>query len=326
MRRRHRRVVIDYTLVAGGFPFATPGDRFRYLLGDAANAILAGALPEYYSPPCQLTSLLASVTENVPDGSTQTEPPPGATAATTENTGPEIETTPLGPTGRNRGGSGSGRREKLSAGTSKVGRTERMRIFLNSFVKRRILCHAAEKAGIHRKTAEYWLQCSAAGDEGYDIRWRGITARFHEHYEAVIAEADDKLSVDLFEIGRGGIVYKTDPFLEGLGFEGRDAAAKDEYGDPIVEAFRRPKPKILLRYLERKDPERWGKQPKRAALPQGGRVLVVGGPRKNKKPEKGSAASVRARRWKADARMISEAKAQIQEAEGGLEDDSEAKA
>jgi hypothetical protein len=308
MRRRHRRVVIDYTLVAGGFPFATPGDRFRYLLGDAANAILAGALPEYYSPPCQLTSLLASVTENVPDGSTQTDPPLGATAATTENTGPETETTPLGPTGRNRGRSGSRRREKLSAGTSKVGRTERMRIFLNNFVKCRILSHAAEKAGIHRKTAEYWLKCSAAGDEGYDIRWRGITARFHEHYEAVIAEADDKLFADLFEIGMGGIVYKSDPSLEGLGLEGVDAAVRDENGDPIVEAVRRPNPKILRRILEWTMPERWGQQRKRSALPQGGRVLVVGGPRKNMKPEKGSAASVRARRWKAGARMISEAK------------------
>jgi hypothetical protein len=308
MRRRHRRVVIDYTLVADGFPFATPGDRFRYLLGDAANAILAGALPEYCSPPCQLTSLLASVTENVPDGSTQTEPPPGATAATTENTGPETEITPLGPTGRNRGRSGSRRLEKLSAGTSKVGRTERMRIFLNSFVKCPILSHAAEKAGIHRKTPEYWLKCSAAGDEGYDIRWRGITARFHEHYEAVIAEADDKLFADLCEIGMGGIVYKTDPSLEGLGLEGVDAAVRDENGDPIVEAVRHPNPKILRRILEWKMPERWGKQRKRSALPQGGRVLVVGGPRKNKKPEKGSVASVRARKWKAGARMISEAK------------------
>ena len=300
--------MIDYTLVAGDFPFATPGDRFRYLLGDAANAILAGALPEYCSPPCQLTSLLASVTENVPDGSTQTEPPPGATAATTESTGPETETTPLGPTGRNRGRSGSRRLEKLSAGTSKVGRTERMRIFLNSFVKCPNMSHAAEKAGIHRKTPEYWLKGSAAGDEGYDIRWRGITARFHEHYEAVIAEADDKLFADLFEIGMGGIVYKTDPSLEGLGLEGVDAAVRDENGDPIVEAVRRPNPKILRRILEWTMPERWGKQRKRSALPQGGRVLVVGGPPKNKKPEKGSVASVRARRWKAGARMISEAK------------------
>jgi hypothetical protein len=245
--------------------------------------------------------------ENLRCGSTPTELLPSAEAATRETKG-QIQTTPLGRTGRKRGRSGSRRLEKLSAGTSQVGRTERMRIFLNSFVKYPILSRAAEEAGVHRKTAEYWIECSAAGHEGYDIKWQGITGRFHLFCDAAIDGAEEEVSADLCKIGMGGIIYKTDPFLEGLGFEGRDAAAKDEYGDPIIEAIRPPNAKFLLRYLERKDPERWGKQRKRSALPKGGGVLVVGGPPKNKKPEHGSAASVRARRWKAGARMISEAK------------------
>ena len=111
------------------------------------------------------------------------------------------------------------------------------------------------------------------------------------------------------EIAKGGIKYKTDPFLEGLGFQGSDAFAKDEYGIPIVEAVRRSKPMIYLRILEMMDPERWAKPRKRSAPPKGGGVWVVGGPTKDKKPENGCpAASIRARRWKACSRMISGAK------------------
>ena len=43
---------------------------------------------------------------------------------------------------------------------------ERMRIILDSLAECPILSLAAAKAGIHRKTLEYWLKRSAAGDAG----------------------------------------------------------------------------------------------------------------------------------------------------------------
>ena len=59
----------------------------------------------------------------------------------------------------------SGPRAKLSP--------ERMRIVLDSLTERPILSPAATKAGIHRKTLEYWLKRSEAGHDGYDLEWQG---------------------------------------------------------------------------------------------------------------------------------------------------------
>ena len=50
-----------------------------------------------------------------------------------------------------------------------------MRIVLNTLRERPILHHAAHEADIHRKTLERWIRRSEAGDNGYDIRWQGIT-------------------------------------------------------------------------------------------------------------------------------------------------------
>jgi hypothetical protein len=72
-------------------------------------------------------------------------------------------------------------------------REPRMRIVLDRLAEVPILYHAATKAGIHRKTLEYWLRRSAAGDAGYDIEWQGIEWRFHEHCTSAIDEADDSL-------------------------------------------------------------------------------------------------------------------------------------
>ena len=251
----------------------------------AKAAVEAGESPR--NPPSQPASQPAPMNENLRSGPTQTEVLPSAEAATRETEGPKIRTTRLDRTSRKRGRSGSRRLEEPPAGISRGGRKRSpklMRRVLDNLEKCPILSHAVEKSGIHRKTLEYWLKCSAAGRDGYDFKWRGFTARFHEHCDVVIAEAEEKLFMDLLEIAKGGIKYKTDPFLEGLGFQGGEAFAKDEYGIPIVEAVRRSKPMIYLRILEMMDPERWAKPRKRSAPPKGGGVWVVGGPTKDKKP------------------------------------------
>ena len=188
-----------------------------------------------------------------------------------------------------------------------------MRIILNSLRKTPILWHAAMKAGIHRKTLEYWLKRSAAGDAGYDIEWEGLEWRFHEHCELAIWEAELKLLDRMFERAlfgydkvltyRGRVMYKIDQGLAGLGCEGPDAYLRDENGNPIPETVRKVDMKAMRFLLAWHRPEKWGRHRKVDAPREGG-VLVIGGD-VTKKPEYNTAASVQARKWKAGSRMIS---------------------
>jgi len=116
---------------------------------------------------------------------------------------------------------------------------ERMRIVLDSLTEVPILYHAATKAGIHRKTLEYWLRRSAAGDAGYDIEWQGIEWRFHEHCTSAIDEADGSLRAVMWQIAMG-VVSKT-----------------DENGNFIVKACGQPNMKMARHFLEWQRPEKW---------------------------------------------------------------------
>lgn len=80
-----------------------------------------------------------------------------------ETKGPKTEATPLGVVGRKqgRGGGRQIKKQKLPADVSKVSRKlspERMRIVLDSLREYPVLSHAAGKAGIQRKTLEYWMK------------------------------------------------------------------------------------------------------------------------------------------------------------------------
>ena len=111
------------------------------------------------------------------------------------------------------------------------------------------------KADIFRKTLDYWLKRSAAGDDQYDVEWRGETAKFHQHFEGAMLEAYDNLFATMRDFAMGGVVYKYDEALLALGFQGPDAYQRDEYGDPVPETLRKLNPKMLLRILEWKRPE-----------------------------------------------------------------------
>jgi hypothetical protein len=112
-----------------------------------------------------------------------------------------------------------------------------MRIVLNSLRKRPIRYLAALAAGIHPKTLAYWIRRSEAGDDGYDIRWQGITQRFHEHCESAIDEAHQKLedewlrrAINGYEkvlTHRGRVVYKINQELAARGFQEREACPGD---------------------------------------------------------------------------------------------------
>ena len=191
-----------------------------------------------------------------------------------------------------------------------------MLLVLNSLTEVPILWHAASKAGIHRKTLQYWIRCSAAGHDGYDIEWQDVTLKFHELCKFAVDEAHQKLLDLMLERAffgydkvltyRGRVTYKIDQGLVGRGYEGPDAYLRDENGNPIPETVRKVDMKAIRFWLAWHRPEKWGRHRKVDAPREGG-VLVIGGD-VTKKPEYNTAASVQARKWKAGSRMIQDAK------------------
>ena len=270
------------------------------------------------TPPHEPTSPPTPLTTTVENGTTKAELLPRTEAATTETKGSKAEPTLPGTTGRKRGRSGSQPgKQKPPAGISKSTpklSPKIMRIILNSLRKYPVQWHAASKAGIHRKTLEYWLKRSAAGDPGYDLKWEGLEGRFHEHCESAIAEARQRLDDEMLEraLGydkvltrQGRVMYKIDQDLVSQGYQGRDAYLKDENGKPVPETVHKEDTKAQLHVLKRFRPNTWAKRPKIDAPREGG-VLVIGDV--TKKPKYNRAASVRARKWKADSRRIREEK------------------
>ena len=239
------------------------------------------------TPPHEPTSLPTPLTTPVENGTTKTELLPPAKAAASEAEGPKTETTPLGAmdSKRSRSGDRQLKKQKLPAGISELGRKrspERMRIFLDSLAEDAVLIHATNKACIHRKTPEYWLKCSAAGHDGYDVEWRGVTMKFHEHYTSAMEEGSDieevpfRLATGYDEIltYKGRVSYKIDLVRWSLGHRGADAYLKDENGNPVPETVRKYDPKMLRWLLVRLD-----KRPKTDVTQKSG-VLVVGVPSK----------------------------------------------
>jgi len=246
-----------------------------------------------HSPPHEPTSLPTAVTTTVANGTTKAE------AATSEAEGPKTETTPLAAMGRQRSRSGGRqlKKQKLPAEISALGRKRspaRLRLFLDSVAEYPVKSHASKKAGVHRRTPDYWLKRSAAGDAGYDLEWRGDTAKFHEHFISAMEEGSDKVLEVAFRVATGydeiltnqdGVIYDIDPALWSLGLRGPDAYQKDENGNFVPQTVRKVDPKMIRWLLERLLPDKYGKDWTIDDTHEGG-VLVVGGPSKTEKLEK----------------------------------------
>ena len=286
---------IDQSLVVGDLVFATPRDRCLYIgtsirdrplwleehTGDWRR--IEGVQREAVSP--RMTEPVATASEVL--GHTE--------AAMNEADRPKTETTPPVAMRRKPGRSGGRklRKQKLSAEDAKAERMlspERMRIVLDSLRKRPILSYAATKAGIHRKTLEYWIKCSAAGRDGYDVKWRGETWNFHEHCRDAMEDAHDDQLIAAWSIAMGGEIYNTDQSLVDLGYQGTDAYLRDENRKPVVEITRKRNRKMLRWLLERLCPDEFRKN------------------RKKLKNNAATAASIKVREWKAASRMIRKAK------------------
>jgi hypothetical protein len=248
------------------------------------------------TPPHEPTSLPTPLTTTVENGTTKAELLPTA-KATSEAEGPKTETTPLGAMGskRSRSGGRQLKKQKLPVEISELGRKrspERMRIFLDGLAKYPALIYATKKAGIHRRTPEYWLKGSEAGHDGYDVEWRGVTMKFHKHYKSAMEEGGGHLEEVAFRLAtgydeiltyKGRVSYKIDPVLSSLGHRGPDAYKKDENGDPVPETVPKYDLKMARWILERHD--KYGERPKTDVTHKSG-VLVIGVPSKTEKLEK----------------------------------------
>jgi hypothetical protein len=115
-----------------------------------------------------------------------------------------------------RGGGRQPKKQKLTAKVSKSRRKlspERMRVVLECLREYPVLSDAASKAGIYRKTLAYWIKCSEAGNDEYDIEWHGWMWRFHELVTSAIEEAHDGLGAVVASLllkGRNPNCYEID--------------------------------------------------------------------------------------------------------------------
>lgn len=305
-------VVIDRSLVVGDFLFATPRDRCLYIgtsIRDRPLWLEEHAGDWRRIEDVQREAVSPGMTESV---ATASEVPRHTEATMNEADRPKTETTPFKMM-RRKPGCSRGRqikKQKLSAEGAKAERMlspERMRIVLDSLRKWPILSYAARKAGIHRKTLEYWIKCSAAGRDGYDVEWRGETWKFHEHCRDAVEDAHDKLTMAVWLIAMGGVIYKTDQSLVDFGYQGTDAYLRDESGNPVVEAIRKPNLKMLRWLLERVCPDEFSRN-RKIGVPHQRGVLVVGATPKKVENSTATTASIRVRKWKAGWRMIQKTK------------------
>jgi hypothetical protein len=300
-------LVFDRARTADGLLFVTGGDRCRYL--GKSSREKPDWLKQYEGRYRRIEDVLREDAPRMPSVEAEINLGAGPVELADSSSSPEVRNdgddkddvaltdAPLGdcsrpcePTSLPTPVKENAKKQKPPAGISRSTpklSPELMRIILDALSEYPVLSYAANKAGIHRKTLEYWLKRSAAGDAGYDVEWRGFEWRFHEHCKSAIDEAHDELHAVVWQIA-WGVIAKT-----------------DENGNLILEACGQPNMKMMLFYLELKRPETWGKN-RKTDIPQKGGVLVIG--EVTKKPKYNTARSVKARKWKADSRRIREEK------------------
>ena len=209
--------VFDRTRTADGLLFATGGERCRYL--GKSSWEKPGWLKQNEGRYRRIEDVLRDDAPRVPSveaeinlGAGPAEPADSSLFAEVRNDDkddvpladalPGDCSAPFEPTSLPTPVKENAEKQKPSAGISKSTpklSPELMRIVLNSLTKYPILWHAASKAGIHRKTLEYWMERSAAGDAGYDLKWEGLEWRFHEHCKSATAEARQILNDKMFQ-------------------------------------------------------------------------------------------------------------------------------
>jgi hypothetical protein len=175
-----------------------------------------------------------------PGAPPQPKPQPYIEPAVNDIERPKVVVSPVEATVCNQEHSGTCRRENQQApGQRRKTRSkaaqrllaERMLIVIEALTERPIYRDAAEKAGVHHKTLEYWLKCSKAGNEDYEIEWQDYTLPFHEHCATAIDIAHDKILTSAWELAMG-------------------VRIRFEDGNLIEEVVGRPNGKMMRFFLE----------------------------------------------------------------------------
>jgi hypothetical protein len=304
------RIAAESTYVVAG-PKAngkTSHDDDRKVSQDTGDGTaLISAFPEACQAPLKSTSRAIALTDDFPAVSVEVELLPRAEAVSREADAegpepclglagrdieqPKAKCGPVEATASNQGHSDARRRKQRGRPPDRLTHPkaggmlspERMLIVIESLKEKPIYRYAAEKAGIHRRTLEYWLKGSKAGNDRYDIKWQGFTLPFHEHCETAINIAHDKLLTSALEIARGVRIRM------------------DENGKSIQEVVGPLNGKMIRFCLELARPERWGKYPDMDNPPTGG-VLVLGDA--NKQHGTYPSASIKARQWTSGLKKV----------------------
>jgi hypothetical protein len=278
---------------------------------DEGNVASVDELAQHRSPPHKPTSPPTSIKENSESVPMKAEPPPAPKSANRKIGSSTTDITPFEATSRKARGDGNRHTHQERPAAAVKGERKRshelMRKILDDLADGHYLSHAARNAGVHRKTVDYWIKRSAAGDVGYDLEWREVSWKFHELCKIARDVYEDTLLDGMIELGMGRVVYKTDPFLSDvLGLTGPDAYAVDENGDFIVEAVTPPKPKWIRLWLEIRRPDVWAERKHRKSNIRTG-VLIVGSNVPKDRPDKAIEASVKIRQLKALSKRMRDA-------------------
>lgn len=170
---------------------------------------------------------------------------------------------------------------------------ERLSRLLNAVSENGVANSACLRAGISMSTLKYWLQKSLEGapGDGFDITLSendendgGDTIRFHDAWDFAMKSGVEAVEAAVMKraIGyrevltyQGRVIYKVDPTLIALGFEGMEAYLLDEFGAPVPETVEKMDPDLAMFILTHRKPEIYGKKASLDVNVRGG-VLVVG--------------------------------------------------
>jgi hypothetical protein len=132
---------------------------------------------------------------------------------------------------------------------------------------------ACLRAGISITTLKYWLQQSSEGLPGYDIPLdegeenETGSVPFHEAWDLAFTVGIQRLEAVGMRRAmgyretltyQGRVMYRLDPRLQALGFEGVDAYLLDEFGAPIPETIDKIDTDLWLAIMKARLPQVYG--------------------------------------------------------------------
>jgi hypothetical protein len=162
----------------------------------------------------------------------------------------------------------------------------RLRLLLKYLAEMPVKTDACRRAGISTATLRYWIRQSEGGHPAFQaLTVNGETMKFHEWIGIACDDGLSHVEVMGHQLAsgkykkvltyQGRVIYRNDPELIALGFEGEQAYLLDEHGKPIPETVEEVDPDMVRFMLERLNPGKYKKVQEIDVNHTGG-VLVVG--------------------------------------------------